>query len=501
MFLPPNIKDCLPKDHMCFMVDQVVNSLDLKAVEESYSDNGCPGYDPAMMVKIIFYAYIQGQRSSRKIEGLTYENIVFKYLSANQNPDHGTINLFRKNHLQELEKIFAQIVVMCNGLGMINPKDISIDGTVFKASASKKNTLDKNQIEKLRNNIKDFLKEADELDELEDKKYGKDKRGNEMPEHLVDPKARQKAIDELKRKLKLLDQADAVISRKQESARTNKEKQKSFSKSINITDPDAQLMKMKNSKSVYPAYNGQIATSKQVVLSYDVSQDANDVKNLLPMIKETENNTNIKVKIVKADSVYFSRENIDGISLKHIDAYIPDKKKSFDEHRESTNSIPKFDRKNFKYDAKKDCFVCPGKKKLPFVSEHKGYRKYICGGCQNCKLKSGCISGKKRYLLISPVLEKYKKDMREKLNSKSGKAKYLERMSDVEPVFANIVSNLGFKLFHRRGKPQAKTEFGLFCIAHNLVKIFNHLKRSNNFNQNLKEIIKLNTSTRLQVAV
>ena len=474
---------------MCFVIDNVVNNLDLKAIENSYKDGGCPGYDPAMMVKIIFYAYTQGQRSSRKIENFTYENIVYRYLSANQNPDHGTINKFRKDHLAELENIFAQIVIMCWSLGMTDFKDISIDGTVIRASASKKNTLNKEQIENLKKKIGKALREANDIDAEEDKKFGKGKRGNEIPEHLIDPKARQEAIEKLKKKLKLLDQAESVISDKQSLAKTNKEKNKSFNKSINITDNDAYLMKMKNGKSVFPSYNGQIATSKQVVLSYDISQDANDVRNLLPMIEKTEQNTGVKVKTVKADSVYFSRENMDGITEKQISAYIPDKKKSFDEYRESINSIPEFDRKNFKYNPKKDCFICPGKQQLPFVNEYQGYRKYICENCANCKFKSGCIKGKKRYLLIDPTLEKYKSDMRKKLNSESGKAKYVERMYDVEPVFAHILQGLGFRVFHRRGKPAVKTEFGLACIAHNLVKISNWLKR--------KEMLKFDTFTRL----
>ena len=131
MLLPPNISDWLPKDHQCFVINEIIDKLNISCVKDTYCDNGASAYDPRMLVKIIFYSYTKGIRSSRKIEDLTYENIVYRYLSANQFPDHGTINLFRKNHLKDLENLFAQIVILCDGLGIVNPTDISIDGSIF----------------------------------------------------------------------------------------------------------------------------------------------------------------------------------------------------------------------------------------------------------------------------------------------------------------------------------------------------------------------------------
>ena len=219
MLLPPNITDWIPKDHQCFVINEIIDKLNINCVKDTYSDNGAPAYDPRMLVKIIFYSYAKGIRSSRKIEDLTHENIVYRYLSANQFPDHGTINLFRKDHLKDLEDLFAQVVVLCDGSGVIDPSDISIDGSIFKANASKNSTYDKKTIDKLKKKIGEILQEAEDIDEEEDKKYGKRRGYSEMPEKLKDPKTRTREIERLQEKMRKLKEADQAIDEKQAKAK------------------------------------------------------------------------------------------------------------------------------------------------------------------------------------------------------------------------------------------------------------------------------------------
>ena len=211
MLLPPNITDWIPENHRCFVINEIVNRLNISCIENTYSDNGASAYEPRMLIKVIFYSYVKGIRSSRKIEDLTHENIVYRYLSANQFPDHGTINLFRKNHLKDLENLFAQIVVLCDGLGIIDPTDISIDGSIFKANASKKSTYDKETIAKLKKKIGEILQEAEQIDKEEDQKYGEKRGYSEMPEKLKDPETRKKEIERLQEKMKQLEEADQAI--------------------------------------------------------------------------------------------------------------------------------------------------------------------------------------------------------------------------------------------------------------------------------------------------
>jgi len=487
MLLPPNITDWIPKDHQCFVINEIIDKLNISCVEDTYSDQGASAYNPRMLVKVIFYSYTKGIRSSRKIEDLTHENIVYRYLSANQFPDHGTINLFRKDHLKNLENLFAQIVILCNGLGIVDLTDISIDGSIFKASASKKSTYDQETITKLKKKISEILQEAEDIDKKEDKQYGERRGYSEIPEKLKDPETRTKEIERLQEKMRKLEEAEQTIKEKQAKAKTKREKELNRNKTHNTTDLDAKLMKMKKGKTYQPAYNGQIATSNQTILAYEITDEGVDTNLLHPMIEKTEKNTGQKVKTVKADSSYFSKNNIEKIEDKEIDAYIPDKAKAREERQERNNEIPKYDKRNFKYD--EDEFICPQGKRLRLIRTDQGIKKYMCSDCSDCPVKSQCAKGKNKYLNHNPQLEKYKIEMREKLNSENGKNKYLERMSDVEPVFGNIIYNQGAGYFLCRGKPMVKIEFGLSCLAHNLTKMANWIK--NNKNEQLETLERL----------
>ena len=489
--LPINIKDYLPKKHICFAINDIVENLDISSIEQTYSENGAPAYHPKMLIKIMFFSYTRGIRSSRKIEELTAENLVYRYLSANQQPDHGTINLFRQLHLINLENIFVQIVRLCDELKIIDPTDISIDGTIFVANASKKATHNQESITKLKKKIKDILIEAENIDDQENKQYGKNHGYNEMPEKLQDPKTRQEKIKQLQNNLNKLEIAEQNIKDKQQTAKTSQDQALSRNKTSNTTDSDANLMKLKSGKVYKPAYNGQIATSNQIILAYDIVNDESN--SLLPMIERAENNTEKKVEKVKADAGYFSKHNLTKINKKQIDAYIPDQRKSIEENQEKNNEIPEYDRRNFTYDKNKNEFICPQNQHLSFIKIDKKIKKYIGTNCSNCPVKAKCTKGKNRYINYDPELEQLKKTMREKLNTKDGKAKYLERMSDVEPVFGNILYNQKANNFLCRGKPKIKIEFGLICIAHNLIKISNWIKKTN---KNIKEI-QLNTLMRL----
>jgi len=167
MLLPPDIRDYLPKDHIAYLISDIVDHLNITPVLETYTDEGAPSFNPFMMTKVMFYAYTQGTRSSRRIENKLHEDLAFRYLSANQTPDHGTINLFRKNHLVHLEEIFAQIAILCGTLDLASLTDASIDGTRIKASASRNNLFDEKQIDRIKKQMRDMLEDAQKIDVLE----------------------------------------------------------------------------------------------------------------------------------------------------------------------------------------------------------------------------------------------------------------------------------------------------------------------------------------------
>lgn len=498
MLLPPSLAACLPPDHFAFVVNEAVNSLDLTTIVNTYSSEGSPAYDPRLLIKILFYGYAEGIATSRKIERATYENNAFRYLAANAQPDHGTINLFRKTHLSHLNDIFAQVVMLCDRLDMLDLSDISIDGTKIKASASTKNLFTLEQIDKLKEKIGKSLRAAVKQDEEEDKLYG-DKNGYiQMPKALIDPTKRKQAVKEALEKIKLekLAEAEKKIKDKQSECSSKEAKGRKKNSTSNTIDSDANLMKMKD-RSYKMGYNIQLSSSRQVITGYDVSSEPSDSGQLQNMIRRTESTTGQKVEVVKADSAYFSKDDVEFCQIHFIDAYIPDCKKLEEEKQELENAVPKYDRRKFSYDEKCDQFICPQGHALVFsnLDSDRG-RKYMGASCNDCPVKTKCTKGMRRCLYYDPELEKLRKAMRAKLNTEIGKAKYLERLTEIEPVYGDLKQNRGFTKFHTRGKPMVLVETGLYAIAHNLIKIFNHLKKQ----KNSCESRQLNNLMRLQAA-
>ena len=296
---PPSVQSLIEAEDLCMVVNDVVKTLDLSCLYDKLSSEGNPAYHPAMMLKIYFYAYARGIFSSRRIARALKENIAFIFLAAWQKPNFRTISDFRKNNLKELGLLFAQIVGLCQRLGMVKPGHIAIDGTKIKANAYEANTYDGERIEK---EIQRWLDHSEAIDRQEDALYGPEKTGDELPEDIRDPEKRIKELEELKKKL------DAGGSEK-----------------INKTDPDAVFMKTTN--GIKTSYNAQAAVDAehQVVVAADVTNDAADVEQLLPMIAQTEENTSQKVKECSADSGYSSGENLKAVAGREIDAYIPDR--------------------------------------------------------------------------------------------------------------------------------------------------------------------------------
>lgn len=492
--LPPSLVECLPEDHICFVVNDVVNNIDLKEIENGYTEEGHPAYNPRIMIKILFYGYLQGTRSSRKLENKTYEDISFRYLTGNAHLDHGTINLFRQKHLLKLSLIFAQIIAAVKSLGLADFSDISIDGTKIKAQASKENLFTKEEIVKIKAKIETFLAESEKIDDEEDKKFG-DKRGyNQIPKRLADPKVRREEILKIQKKLTDLDKADKEIDQKQEKAKEEDKKNSNIRKekreqnktnnlTSNTTDPESALMKMKDS-SFQMAYNVGIAASKQFIAAYDITDDPSDTKSLPDMIKKTEENTKQKVKKIKADSAYFTKGNLTFLRDNQTEAFIPDTLMKSEERKENKankdNTENKYDRSNFKYDEKNDQFICPEGKPLKLRRKNKnknGAKEYKGEKCKDCPFLSLCAKGNTRYLQIDFESEEMRKTMRTKLNTEEGKQKYGERLPEIEPVMASLKCDQNFTEFSCVGKEMALVELGLASTAHNIKKIYFGLKR------------------------
>lgn len=441
--LPPSPREWLPEGHLAYFISDVVNTLDLSSIYADYTGGdgrGQPPYHPAMMVKLLLYAYCVGKPSSRKIERATFEEVPFRVLSAGHHPDHDSFASFRQRHLPALAGLFLQVLALCREAGLVKLGHVSLDGTKVKANASKHKAMSYGRMEKaereLLEQIEALLKEAEEVDAEEDAKYGKGKRGDELPDELARRESRLKRIREAKAALekkareKAEENADQVKvkmkAREEEEKRTGKkkpgrkpnvpdpEKAKPEPKAQrNFTDPESRIMKDGASKSFEQCYNAQavVDDTSQIIVASDVTQETNDKKQLIPMMKLTEENTGTKPDILSADAGYFSEDNLPDERLEGIDLYVPpDRQKHGDD---------------------------PPPSELPSV-----------------------------------VDDTIKEKMRHKLRTDAGKKIYARRKAIVEPVFGQIKQARGFRRFSFRGLEKVAAEWDLVCLTHNLLKLF-----------------------------
>ena len=453
LLFPPNLREVIADDDLCLVVDEVVNLLDLSALYAKVPSEGNLSYHPKMMLKIVVYAYASGIFSSRKIAKALGENVAFIYLAAWQRPDFRTINNFRKNNLSELDDLFVQIVRICQKLKMVKLGHISIDSSRFKANAADRRSYDRKRIAR---EIKRLLDQAEEADQKEDAQFGPENSGDELPKEIRD---RNRRIEKLKEIKKQLDQED-------------KEK-------LNATDADAVFMK--TTAGIKTAYNAQAAVDEQqqVIIAADVTNQSYDVDHLLPMVDQAQENTASSLRVLSADAGYSSADNLERLEARNIDAYIPDDQY---QSRLRGKKVARFDKDNFGYDPRRDVFICPEGKQLPFVYRQRrndkgAYLIYQCSGGSECGHWGQCTTNKKGRTVCRRDIDEKIKQMRLKLDSKLGKAIYAKRKVIVEPVFGQIKAVQGFTDFKLRGLKKVNAEFKLVAIAHNVRKISKYIHK------------------------
>ncbi len=207
LLLPPSLREWLPDNHLAYFVSDVVDQLDLSAIESVYEeeDRGQPPYHPRMMTKILVYGYCMGIFSSRRIQKRLVEDVAFRVLAAGNEPDFRTISDFRKLHLEALEELFEQMLRLALETGTLKLGRVALDGSKVKANASKHKAMSygrMKEIEKrLREEVRKLMKQAEAADEEEDSRYGRDRSGDELPEELQRRETRIARIREARRAL------------------------------------------------------------------------------------------------------------------------------------------------------------------------------------------------------------------------------------------------------------------------------------------------------------
>ena len=433
--LPPSPRDWLDEGDLVYFLLETVTELDISAITAKYEQEGrgFPPYHPRMMVTLLLYSYCRGVFSSRRIQQACEERMTFRVIVGNDIPNFRTISDFRKLHLQELESLFVQVLRLCQEAGLVKLGHVSLDGTKVKANASRHKAMSykrmKEDEKRLKQEIRDLLKQAETVDNDEDRQYGQDRRDDELPQELARRQTRLKRIRQAKRALEAQAKEAARIEQQcreqqakeqtDESPRGRKpqpvsEKPKD-NKQYNFTDPETGIMKA-NNKGWDQCGNAQavVDSEDQVIIASDVTNAANDKQQAEPLLSQAQENIGEDETIDKAsmDSGYFSEANVAWLEENGIDGYVATGRIK---HGERVPAAPR---------------------------------------------------GRPPDDLT--VTEK----MARKLRTKKGRETYSKRKSIVEPVFGQIKRARGFVQFSLRGLEKMRGEWALVCLTHNLLKLF-----------------------------
>jgi transposase len=412
LLLPPSLREWLPEDHLAFFVSDLIDQLDLSAIETVYEDEerGYPPYHPVMLTKVLVYAYCVGVFSSRKIQRRLVEDVAFRVLAAGNQPDFRTIADFRKTHLAALKGFFEQVLRLARELGAPRVGRVALDSSKIKANASKHKAMSYGRMREkqrqLREEVTQLLDRAESADAAEDAEYGSDRRGDELPAELQRREIRLKRIREAKRALEARAKEEAAAAG-QPDASTKPDPNAQY----NFTDPESRIMK--GPDGFVQGYNVQVAVDAlQLIVGHAVTQETNDKKQLLPMITTIARQAGALPSQLLADAGYCSEENLIAIADTTVDAYISTRKQ---QHGERPGPCPRGP--------------------LPKTA--------------------------------TPVDR-----MARKLLTKAGARVYAARKATVEPVIGQIKQARGFRQFLLRGFEKVQGEWSLVCTTHNMLKLY-----------------------------
>jgi transposase len=430
--LPPSIQDWVSEDSLAHFISDVIDELDqqgkLTSFYARYREDGWgnAAYHPCMMVKILVYGYCVGVTSSRKLAHGLENDVSLRYLSANTQPDFRTISDFRKNHLEALSGLFVEVLRLCREAGLAKMGRVALDGTKVKGNAS---LAENRQQDAIAAEVERLLTKAEQLDAEEDHQFGQDRRGDELPPGLRRSEDRLRRLREAQARLEEKarrakeGQAQKIEQREAEERASGKKKRGRKPKTpeaavdaeakANLTDPDSRILKTR--QGYVQGYNGQAMAdcASQVIVSCEVTQEENDVKQLWPMLRQCKEQAGAAPQELLADAGYWSEENV----------------------RVETEETELF------------------------IATTKDWKQR-----QKLREQSSPRGRIPRDASVRDLMER-------KLLTKRGRAAYKQRGSTIEPVFGQMGTR-GLREFLLRGLDKVRTEWSLWCTTHNLLKLW-----------------------------
>jgi transposase len=430
--MPPSVQEWIPDDHLARFIVDVVAKLDLQPIRSQYAGRGSAAYQPEMMVALLLYGYATGVFSSRKLERSTYDSVAFRYIAANQHPEHDTISDFRRRFLTQLEGLFAQVLLIAGESGLLKVGRVSVDGTKIRANASKHHALSYGHATKLERRIKAevarLMRRAEQADSS-DKSDGID-----IPAELARREERLRAIDAAKARIREREQeriaAEERVYQQRIAEREAREREtgkkpggrppKPPSRAINpmahinLTDEESRIMP--SSDGMIQAYNAQatVDCAARLLIDAEVSQRPTDATLLAPALTalaKLDSKLGTVTELL-ADAGYYSTANLTMCAELAIVPYIPNR------------------------------------------------RERHAGGLQRFREPAPL---KANASLVDRA--------RHRLRTDDGRKIYGERKATIEPVFGIIKSALGFRQFLLRGIRKVRSEWTIVTTAYNLKRL------------------------------
>ena len=451
-----------PEGSAVYIINDLVDSLDTRAIEESYevgSDNGRPPFHPKTLLKVALLALHSCRFSLRKMEEDTINNLAYKWLTGDMTIDHSTMGLFLARFAGEIVDLFSQIVASCAEQNLIEFDLLAIDSVKLRANANYKQSKTLEGMKKEENKIAQRLREVLET--------ASDAKSAEAEEVLALKRRGVRVREARKVLLQRLAEKSREASEKKKQELLEKEK-------ANITDPDAHVMKQGNGEK-NPAYSITTTTDvgHDIVTHFQVNAEDNDAAALLEAIEGSRRSTGEKHREVEADAGFASMENYEKLELGGQEALIPDRR--MDVEKNGTTAKGEYDRSKFTFRANSDSYRCPCGWILANTGSveingrlHDRYENP--SACARCSYRSRCTKGTHRRVFRDQN-EEVRERMRTKLDKKRSQGRYNKRAHSAESPFGNLKWNLKFRAVMRRGTRKVRMEAALLFMLHNFMKM------------------------------
>ena len=431
LLFPPSPRDWLAENHLVYFLLDVSEEIDLSPILQSYdsTQGGQPPFHPRMMLVLLLYSYCVGVFSSRKIAERCQTDVAFRVIAGEDIPDFRTISGFRQRNLESIQHLFVEVLRLCREAGLLKVGRLALDGTKVKANASRHKAMSHDRMnqeeQRLQAEIEALLKQANSTDDAEDAEFGDQQRGDEVPQELARRESRLEKIRQAKAVLEARARAKAAADAAVRAAEGRPAPKVDPQDAVpnpkdqyNFTDPESRIMKTAN-KGWDQCGNAQaVANEAQIIVTADVTDQANDSRQVQPMVEQTMENLNAagvteNIGAFTADAGYYSEENV----------AVLDENDRIDENYVATGRMKH-------------------NEQLPATPKGRPPKD---------------LSAKEK--------------MARKLRTKRGRKEYARRKAIIEPVFGQTKQCRGFRQFLLRGLQKMKAEWKLVCLTHNLLKL------------------------------